>query len=84
MNSQLDCAPKLPLYMYMPSYRCLQVTKNWVTSSEPLGTPVTVTGCAVDCVSAGTTVHEETPYKSFNQVFEFIEKKFQDTSPGNL
>ena len=62
----------------------MQVTRNWVTSDKPIGSPVQVSGCDCECVSAGTTVHEMTPYKAFQQVFDFIQEIFADSSPGNM
>ena len=31
----------------------MQVTRNWVTSDKPIGSPVQVSGCDCECVSAG-------------------------------
>ena len=53
------------------------MTRNWVTSPHALGTAVD-TQCDVKCVSAGATEHIETPWKAFQQVFEFIAERFQD------
>ena len=61
-----------------------QVTRNWVTSDTPIGTKLLVEGCDCECVSAGTEIHEETPYKAFQQVMQFIKQRFRDNSPGGL
>ena len=48
-----------------------------------MGTVVT-TGDGLECVSAGTDKHSETPHKAFSKVFEFIAERFGDDTPGNL
>ena len=61
----------------------LQVSRSWIKSDKPLGTVVT-TGDGLECVSAGTDKHSETPHKAFSKVFEFIAERFGDDTPGNL
>ncbi|XP_067944129.1 uncharacterized protein [Watersipora subatra] len=60
-----------------------KVTRNWVTSTQPLGTLVSTSG-RCECVSAGTEHHSETPHQAMSKVFEFIRERFGDDTPGNL
>jgi len=50
---------------------------NWVTSHLPLGQNVQRSHHGTHCktVSGGTTVHEETPWKAFEDVWKFIHQK---------
>ena len=51
-------------------------TKNWVCSQKSLNTKEEeVREIDSPRVSAGTTVHQETSWKAFDAVWEFIEKK---------
>lgn len=49
--------------------------KNWVSSSKPLNEEEYTKHFDCPRVSAGTSVHEETSWKSFGAVWEFIEQK---------
>lgn len=52
------------------------VTRNWVTSEKPLGEKVKDVGYDVELVSAGTTAHDQTSWKSLEQIFEFFHEKY--------
>lgn len=57
-----------------------QVSRNWVSSPEPLDRPLRERrdGCPdVKRVSAGTVKHEVTSWSSFASVFEFLESAYQ-------
>lgn len=52
-----------------------EVARNWITSQLPLDRRVGY-GCYFEQFSAGTTVHEETSWKSIGPVFSFIKDRF--------
>lgn len=54
----------------------LQVAQNWVTSCRPVGAREKRRFGGVLCASAGTPNHEETSWKAFDSVFEYIEERF--------
>lgn len=61
------------------------VSRNWVSSPEPLDRPLRDRHDGVDIkrVSAGTVTHEMTSWSSFASVFEFLESAYQKTIAAN-
>lgn len=61
-----------------------QVSCNWVSSPEPLDTPMKLRRDSADIrrVSAGTVTHELTSWSSFASVFEFLETAYQKMLAG--
>ncbi|KAI5651475.1 arb2 domain-containing protein [Phthorimaea operculella] len=51
-----------------------QVTKNWISSSKPLDTPLKTPDFDVTRVSAGHTKHEMTSHACMESVFRFFEE----------
>ncbi|XP_023226430.1 protein FAM172A-like [Centruroides sculpturatus] len=54
-----------------------KVARNWVSSSQPLDTPLRTDQYEVPCVSAGDKRHEMTSWSSFASIFEFLDHKYQ-------
>ncbi|XP_043276836.1 FAM172 family protein homolog CG10038 [Venturia canescens] len=58
----------------------IKITKNWVTSDKPLDTPEKTSSDDVECVSAGTSVHEMTSWSSIESVFRFLEQRYRSVT----
>ncbi|XP_064609750.1 cotranscriptional regulator ARB2A-like [Liolophura sinensis] len=58
-----------------------RIAKNWVSSKEPLDTPVP-SRHRYECpqVSAGTNKHEETSWSSFESIFEMLDKAYKEVT----
>lgn len=54
-----------------------QITRNWVTSDEPIDTVVNDKGGDVIRISAGHTKHEYTSWSAEKSVFEYLENNLQ-------
>jgi len=52
--------------------------RNWVSSKKALDTPLGADPGDGSCVSAGTSVHEETSWMAFESVWNFIESRRKD------
>ncbi|XP_073960487.1 cotranscriptional regulator ARB2A isoform X3 [Choristoneura fumiferana] len=52
-----------------------QNAKNWISSNEPLDTPMPTQKQEIPMVSAGHPKHEMTSYACMNSVFKFFEEK---------
>ena len=65
----------------------MQHAVNWVSSSEPLGTPIVSWGGHGDVqrVSAGTPKHEVTSWSAFEKIFEWFSEPEDDSNGrGNV
>ncbi|XP_001994577.2 FAM172 family protein homolog CG10038 [Drosophila grimshawi] len=62
----------------------LEVTRNWLSSREPLGKDLTNGDKEhnITCVSAGHPEHEWTSYSAIDSVFNFIDKKYEERMKG--
>jgi len=58
--------------------RLRQVSRNWVTSSSPLDTPVDRTQGDIPAVSAGVTSHEMTSSASMDSIFKFLDERLKE------
>lgn len=55
-----------------------KVSRNWVSSSRPLDTPLILDDLhEVQCYSAGTKRHDMTSWMSFSSIYEFIDSKYR-------
>jgi len=57
--------------------RLKEVSRNWVTSSAPLDTPVRRSGDDIPAVSAGVTSHEMTSSASMHSIFAFLDERMK-------
>ncbi|XP_008552885.1 FAM172 family protein homolog CG10038 [Microplitis demolitor] len=60
----------------------VQVSKNWVSSEQPLDTPVDCASDDVPCVSAGHPVHEMTSWSCIESLFKFLEERYHNRIKG--
>lgn len=54
------------------------IGRNWVTSNEPLDTPLKLRTNDVPCFSAGHTKHEYTSYSCIDALFKFFEARYEE------
>ncbi|KAH8306448.1 hypothetical protein KR018_011557 [Drosophila ironensis] len=57
-----------------------EVACDWVSSRNPLDTPISASKGSIRKVSAGHTKHEWTSYSAIDSVFKFLEEKYQQRS----
>ncbi|KAG8042006.1 hypothetical protein G9C98_007314 [Cotesia typhae] len=60
----------------------VKVSKNWVSSEQPLDTPVDCPSDDVPCVSAGHPVHEMTSWSCIESLFKFLEEHYNNRVKG--
>ncbi|KAH0539190.1 FAM172 family protein homolog CG10038 isoform X2 [Cotesia glomerata] len=60
----------------------VKVSKNWVSSEQPLDTPVDCASDDVPCVSAGHPVHEMTSWSCIESLFKFLEEHYNNRVKG--
>lgn len=60
----------------------VKVSCNWVSSSQPLDTPLSNMRGDIARVSSGVNVHEKTSYASMNSVFKFLEERYNAVTKG--
>ncbi|XP_064100002.1 cotranscriptional regulator ARB2A-like [Macrobrachium nipponense] len=61
----------------------VKISRNWVSSSHPLDTPLSDEGGDVARVSSGVNVHEKTSYASMESVFKFLEARYNAVTKGD-
>ncbi|XP_055609147.1 FAM172 family protein homolog CG10038-like isoform X2 [Uranotaenia lowii] len=62
-----------------------EIGRNWVTSREPIDTPLSISKTDLPRYSAGHTKHEMTSYSCMEVLFKFFEERYEqftaDSSP---